>query len=314
MQNSRKITFLNYILSIFVIYILVNMILFPSFYLQTTLNGITAWAFNVLPAILPFIFFTKILSLSGVVEKFSSFFSKPTKFLYNTSSLSSFAFVSSIISGYPVGAKITSDLYQNGKITRQDACKMMSFCSTSGSMFIIGAVGAGMLGSVTAGYLIFIAHILGALINGIIYRKIKLKEIGNENHNFQNFKSNNLSSIVLDSALSVISVGAIIAIFFVVITSLSPLLSMFSPATSSFLGGIIEITKGCLDISALSNLPLKVILSTFIISFGGISTLFQCASLTNSFKPPIGLLILQKLTHAIFSTIIIFIILFIFPL
>ena len=53
---------------------------------------------------------------------------------------------------------------------------MLSFCSTSGPMFIIGAVGAGMFNSTFAGYIMFTSHVLGAFLNGIIYRNIKVKE------------------------------------------------------------------------------------------------------------------------------------------
>ena len=303
MKKLSKNSFFKYIISLFVIYILFCMILSPSFYLQTTLDGISAWALNVLPSLLPFVFFTKILSSFGMIEKFSALFSKPIRKLFNAPSLSAYTFLSSIISGYPVGAKVTADLYKSGKISRTDACKMLSFCSTSGPMFVIGAVGAGMFGSALAGYIIFSAHLLGAFLNGILYRKIKLKEF-DQTKTKQEDKNFNISSIVLDCSLSVISVGAIIAIFFVVITSLSPLLSLLPDSVSAFFGGLVEITKGCLDISTEMPLKIGIVCASFVISFGGISTMLQSSALTSEIKMPIVLMVVQKLTHALLSCLI----------
>lgn len=279
------------------------MILFPHLYISKTLDGISAWAFNVLPSILPFIFFTKVLGTTGTVEKFSSLFKKPCEFLFNTPQISSYVFFMSIISGYPIGAKITSDLYLNGKLSRAEAFRMTSFCSTSGPMFIIGAVGSIMLKNAMYGYIIFVSHILGAILNGIIYRKIKVKEIPfSEQH--EKKSSLDLSTIVLDTSLSVISVGVIIAIFFVIITSFSPILGFLPPKTSALFEGIIEITKGCIDIAKSYNDFGKILACTFVISFGGISTILQSLTMLEKLKMPFPLFILQKFSHAVLSTLI----------
>ena len=295
----------NIFLAIFIFYIIINMVLFPQIYINQTLNGISAWAFNVLPSVLPFIFFTNVLSSTGVVEKVSKLFSRPCKFLFNTPSISSYVFLTSAISGYPVGAKMTADLYQNGKISKNDAFKMTSFCSTSGPMFIIGAVGVGMLTNALYGYIIFLAHILGALINGVLYRKLKVKENEIDSHLISKTpQKTDLSSIVVDSALSIISVGVIIAIFFVVITSLSPIFNLLPSSISCVMEGLVEITKGCIDISSAINGKLTIIACTFIISFGGISTILQSLTMLNKLNMPLWLFVLQKLTHAIISTLI----------
>ena len=292
------------------------MIIFPDIYINQTLNGITAWAFNVLPSILPFIIFTKLLTSLGLVDKLSKTFSKPCKHLFNTPPISSFAFLTSIISGYPVGAKITADLYTNGKISKSEAFRMTSFCSTSGPMFIIGAVGIGMLNSAISGYIILIAHILGAIINGILYRKLELNSTNKTIHTkTQERKSTTIdfSSIILDSVLSILSVGAIIALFFVIITSLSPLFNLFPLKISSILEGLVEITKGCIDISSVfQNEKLAIIACTFVISFGGLSSITQSMAMLNNLKMPVWLFAIQKLSHAIISTLIAFVITLLF--
>lgn len=295
---------LSSFLSIFVLFIIINMILFPSLYIKQTFNGISAWALNVLPSVLPFMFFTKVLTSLGSVEKFSGIFGRLTNKFFKTPAISSFVFLSSVVSGYPVGAKMTADLYQSGEISKAEAFKMCSFCSTSGPMFIVGAVGVSMLGSAQYGYIILISHILGALLNGLIYRNLKIKEENSHEISITQPKNNDLSSMVLDSALSIISVGAIIAIFFVIITALAPIFSIFPPQIASILKGIVEITKGCTDIASSINGIWSIVACTFVISFGGISTILQSITMLNKLNMPIRLFVLQKITHAILSTVI----------
>ncbi len=295
----------NTILSIFVLFIIFNMIFRPALYIQETLNGISAWALNVLPSVLPFMFFTKVLTHLGTIERASGIFGQATKRIFKTPQISAFVFLTSAVSGYPVGAKMTADLYSSGKISKSDAFKMCSFCSTSGPMFIVGAVGVGMLGKPIYGYIILLSHLIGAILNGILYRNLKVKEEELSRQSTpKTAPKSDISSMVLDSALSIISVGAIIAIFFVIITALSPVFSIFPKEISPILQGLVEITKGCKEISLNLNGIWAVLASTFVISFGGFSTILQSIAMLKQLDMPVGLFCLQKFTHALLATLV----------
>ncbi|MEI3517742.1 MAG: hypothetical protein V8R50_10820 [Clostridia bacterium] len=84
----------------------------------------------------------------------------------------------SVLSGYPMGAKIVGDLRRSSEISVGEAKRLMSFCSTSGPAFLIGAVGTGMLGSGFLGGIIAAAHYLGAAVNGMVYTAVLGKECG----------------------------------------------------------------------------------------------------------------------------------------
>lgn len=283
---------------------IVCIIVDPHRFINVALNGISAWSFNVLPSILPFMILTKMLSDLGPMEKFCSLFSKPIQKFYGTSPLASYTFFMSVLSGYPVGSKMIADLYESGKISKTDAFRMSSFCSNSGPMFIVGSVGVMMLLSVSAGYIILVSHILSALLNGFIYRNIKCTE-ENKQERILNKKEFNFGDIIYSSTSAILNVGAIIVLFFLIIECFSPILNLFSPTIASFLKGLIEITKGCLDVSKLIiNQNLKTIICSFLISFGGFSTIFQSIALLKKVKMKVSLFTLQKFTHAILSAII----------
>lgn len=347
---------LRLLLSALILFFIFNMIISPAKFIKEGLNGISAWAFNVLPSVLPFMFFTKALSSLGQMEKLTRSFQRVTKTLFNTPPISFYVFFMAILSGYPVGSKMIADLYMQGKITQEDAYRMSAFCSTSGPMFIIGAVGIGMFKNSLVGYILFLSHILSAFLNGLIYRKLGLKndykdkppkknisqttkiqgknklknkddkfsqkntintqsknneikiDLTNQNSdtnlNRANEKTPDISEIVLSSTLAILSVGCIITIFFIIIECLSPIFNLFPENISALLEGIVEITKGCLSLSTLSNIKLAVILASFVISFGGISTLLQSITMLRQVKIPIKLFALQKLTHALLSALI----------
>ena len=163
-------------LSFFIFLTVIGLALNPEIYIQATFEGLLVWATVVLPALLPFFMLTTMLTKLGVVNNFCQIFNPLTKFLFKAPAISSYIFFMSIISGYPVGAKLTSDCYKQGLITTTEASKITTFTSTSGPMFIIGTVGVGMLHSYLAGVIIFLSHILASIINGIFYRNFYVEQ------------------------------------------------------------------------------------------------------------------------------------------
>jgi hypothetical protein len=69
--------------------------------------------------------------------------------------------------------------------------------------------------------------------------------------------------------------------------------------------GVIELTKGCLDLSAL-NLPLNIVtpILSGLISFGGISIFLQAATFLKDAGINLKFYFKQKITHSIISVFI----------
>ena len=324
MRLSNKFSINRKLILILVITIILGAIVInPEVYITSCLNGIMVWATVVLPALLPFMFFTKTLTELGVADILASKFKLFPK-IFKVPSLAIYVFILSILSGYPVGAKIVADLYESGAISKEEAYKITTFTSNSGPMFILGSVGIGMLASRKLGIIILISHILGALINGLIYRNHK------ENSTEINKKiieKNNLSigDLMWNTVHSVLIIGGFIALFFVIIEIINNL-NIFSPISNLFskifncdaniftaiFNGIFEITRGCLDISKLGLSELvSGTLCTFIISFGGLATAMQALVFLKKFDMRFSFFIKQKITHAIFASVIYFILLLI---
>ena len=295
------------LLSFAIFGLLVAMVAQPQVYMHQTLNALIVWATILLPSLFPFILYTKFLSSLGMIEPISKSFSNITSKLYNVSGISSFVYLMSIMSGYPVGAKLTTDLYMEGKINRGEAQRMITFCANCGPMFLIGTVGVGFLANKTGGYIMLISHFWGALLNGLIYRKYKLNDkttLLQKNTSLCN--EDVLSKNIISSANSMFVVGAYIVIFFVLIQFLNTILPINQSSTfGALFNGFFEITHGCKDIANLTIASnWKIILCCFIASFGGLATAMQSITFLKKLNINFSFFLLFKFTHALLSTVI----------
>ena len=81
------------------------------------------------------------------------------------------ALVLGIVGGYPVGARTAAQLHAGGKLCREDAERLLGFCSNAGPGFIFGVCGSGVFKSPRAGLLLFLVHIASALLCGVLMRR-----------------------------------------------------------------------------------------------------------------------------------------------
>lgn len=275
----------------------VFMVIFPSVVIFSAQKGISLWAESVLPALLPFFICANFLNYMGAVKVI-----RP----------SLFPFAMSVLSGYPMGAKIIGDMRKENTISRTEAKRLISFCSTSGPTFMIGAVGVGMLGSTAAGILIAISHYLGAIANGVIYSFFFKKREPVAAAPLRK-KNQDLLEIFTDAILSAFKSLAIILAYIVLFMFLTDLMHMGgffswidSPPVKALAKGFFEMTVGCGALSECAGLSLqwKSILCTFALSWGGLSIIGQSMSMLSGSQVGLPYFILTKLTHSLLAGII----------
>lgn len=314
----------------FLILLLTLLIIFPSSALNAAKEGINLWLFIVVPSLLPFFIINDMLSSLKVPENISALFTPLVKKVFKTSGYGAYAFIMSIFAGYPSGAKIVSTLLEENKISKSEGEKILTFSSTSGPLFIIGAVGSGMLLNPTLGYILFISHIIGAIINGIFSRPF-FKENFTIQSNKKALKLHTPSEDIILKGIksSLITCGYIggYIIFFCVILELVKNINLLNyisifllnlkviPLDTVncivlFLESLIEVSYGSKIISLSSvTLDTKLVLLSFLIAFSGLAVIGQVSGILSSFKLNIKKYIAFKITHGIFSSIVCFIIL-----
>ena len=116
-NQTKKINILNILYIMLLLAMILVLAIIPATATSAFLDGVRIWATKVMPALLPFFVLSKLLSYTDFIPALSKKLTPITKCLYNIGGVSGYIYLMSIISGYPVGAFLTSDLYKSNKIT-----------------------------------------------------------------------------------------------------------------------------------------------------------------------------------------------------
>ena len=136
--SKFKRNFLSLIFCLFTILL----VIFSRDNMKAAQSGLTLFANSVLPSLLPFFIATELLCHTNIIHYLGRCLNGIMKPLFNVPGEGSFAFLMGIISGYPTGAKIVSNLKEK-KICNTEECeRLIAFTNNSGPLFIVGTVGA----------------------------------------------------------------------------------------------------------------------------------------------------------------------------
>ena len=320
-----------------------SLLLFSTSNLPAIKKGLTLWANSVVPSLFPFFVATELLMNTNFVTILGRFLTKIMKPFFNIRGEGAFGFIMGLISGYPVGAKIACDFRENNICSKEECERLLSFTNNSGPLFIVGTVGISMFGNSTIGLLLLITHILACITVGIIFRFWKYNSsssdyISNKNSNYKKYKNvtfSNLGEIlgksISNSISTVLVIGGFVVIFSSIISilkssgilnslifTLTPIFNFLHIDNSFIYGiltGLLEITNG---ISSISNINIKaisinVIITAFLLGFGGLSVLLQVLSITSKTDLSIKPYIYGKLLHGVLATFYTFVAIKIFP-
>ncbi len=273
----------------------------------------------MLPALLPFFICADFMVSLGIPSLIAKYFEKPFQKLFGTPGSSAFVFIISITSGYPVGAKIIGSMRRRGELTDREGISMLSFCSTSGPLFILGTVGVGMLHSAEAGAVIALSHYIAALLNGVVFRlfngrpndcRTGKRACAVYSDPDRVDRSKSVLELLTDSIVSSLKVLGIICCYIVIFVYLTDLLEMsgalniFADKYSvGFFKGLIEMTIGVSEISAATDIGLRVkcALAAFLVSFGGICIRAQSMSVLKGLNIPLSAYLKIKISHGIIA-------------
>jgi len=226
----------KYIFTIFVSILVLFCILFPESMINSTKSGISLWWKVILPSLFPFMILSNLITKTALPKLFGKLLNPLMQFIFKLPGISAIAIFLGMIGGYPVGAKVTSDLRKSNTISTNTANRLIKFTNNAGPLFMTGAIGIGLYNNAKIGTLLLITHYLSALIVGILFRNKK------ENFNFKNnieFEvitfsklGQTLNEAIKNAISSVVSVGGFIVLFSTISTILfeSGIISFISTA------------------------------------------------------------------------------------
>lgn len=351
--NRFKQYFGDYFIVSIVAMLVFSIIIFPNESVKAAYNGLNIWFTVVLPALLPFFIGSELLVGLGVVKFVGTLLEPVMRPLFNVPGEGSFAFAMSVTSGYPVGVKIVSMLRNDRIVSKIEAQRLLAFCSTSGPLFLIGAVSIGMFKSSEVGIFLAVAHYLAAIIVGLLFSLYKRTKNQNSlqhyptNHQsiikraFLNLSATRrkapsfgilLGNAVKESINTMLMVGGFIILFSVIINILEIIgfvsfiskalffflkpLHVELPIIKALITGLFEITIGC-KIAADTigaSLVSRIAAAAFIIGWSGFSIHAQSISIISITDINSYLYVFCKFLHGIISYILVYLLYPIFTL
>lgn len=332
-----------FIPDLIVLFLILGIILFPNDSLNAAKEGLNIWTTVLIPSLLPFIIGANLIVDLKIVDIIGFIINPITKFIFNVSGKGALVFVISTLSGYPVGSKLASELRINKEISKSEAQRLVSFCSTSGPLFIIGSVATGMFQNSSLGYLMILCHYLGSISVGLLFRNYGKEILSKSNTSIKsniksiiNYKnSENKGFFVLfgdavhNGVNTLLMVGGFVIVFSVIFKVLSlfnvvtfisnllhlplSLLGVSKELCHALISGLFEMTIGCNNISSVSNASeaIKVSLCSFLIGFSGLSILAQCCNFLAKTDINTNIYIFSKFLHGVVASIFTF---FLYPI
>jgi len=270
----------NFFIVIFCFLILFLIFIKKSIVTESILLSLSLWFNTLVPSMFPMFVLSDILInynfINYIPSKLVSFISK----LLNISKPCVLIIFLSLISGFPSNARNIKSVYDRGNITKKEAEHLLLFNHFANPLFVIQTIGSFFLRNTHYGLTILFSHIISNFIIAILFRK--KNTITNSNNNTMNIDCQNFGNIlsisIKKSIDSLFMIAGTATLFLILSTLITNIFSL-SNISSFIIKSILEMTMGLSSLSSLNiNDIYKVIFSTIIISFGGLSVHLQVIS------------------------------------
>ena len=144
------------------------LLLRPEAASQAVGDGLALCANTVIPALFPFFAVVSLLLQLGLVGSLQGLCAPFMGPVFHLRGVCALPLLTGLLGGYPSGARTAADLCRQGLLTRREAELLLGFCDNCGPGFLLGYVGAGILGSARAGAYLFLIHVCSALLVGMV--------------------------------------------------------------------------------------------------------------------------------------------------
>lgn len=299
-----------YIYSVIIIFFFI-MLLFPEIVFHGASQGLLLWFQIVLPTLLPFLILSSLLVNTPAVHILVHITSPLFSRLFRVSRYGSFAVLCGFLCGYPMGGKVTSDLYTSGKISSNEAQYLLSFCNNTSPMFIISYV---IHQNLNASHLIlpalcilFLSPVLCSFLFRPFYQfNPKKSSVSNDTNLSKQYSKNPnlMDECIMKSFETITKIGGYIMLFSILIGLVSSL-----PFTHYIVELLIlpflEITNGVSKLSqSMISFQDKFVIILALVSFGGWCSIAQTRCIISDSGIPLLPYIIEKLITAVVTSLL----------
>lgn len=281
-------------------------------------RGLFLCAQSIVPSLFPFFVLSGLLSESGLSHTLARFAAPLMRRLFRVSGEGAAVFLIGISGGYPLGAAAVAAQCRCAALDEDEAVRLLRFCNNSGPAFIVGAAGSAAFGSAGAGFILYAAHVLAALLLGFLFsRRAPLPPLRAPSPASGNSLAAALPRAVAAAVKSTLLLCGYVVLFSVAVGLLDAF-GIFAQAAGALarctplglgesralLTGLLELGSG---IGALRGQRLcaeSVALAAFLLGWGGLSVQLQTRAVLADTPLSRAPLARYKLLHGLLSALL----------
>ena len=231
-------------------------------------QGISLCLEVVIPSLFPFFL------LSGVLVRSlqDSPMLRPLERVMGVPSGSGCYVLTGFLGGYPIGAQASAEAHRRGNISLSQANRLLAFCSQAGPSFLFG-MAAAQFPHRGCGWALWGLQLLCAWATALLMPRPDSTPV----------KPRASSALSLPEAMTA-SIKAMagvcgwVILFRVILGFLQRwMLWVLPEAAQILLCGILELSNGCLGLSAVQDVGIRFVLSAVMLNFGGVCVAMQTA-------------------------------------
>lgn len=238
--------------------------------LESASEGVNLCLRTVIPALFPFLFLCALIT--------SSLWGEPLPWLRRISRRLGIPaggeslLICAFLGGYPTGAQILGSCYQEGRLDRSTAQRLLPLCSNAGPAFLFGMAAQQFSGSQRAAAL-WIVQILSVFLLALLHGTDTNKTVSLSKDGAT--VSGQLHRSVRTMAL----ICGWILLFQILSCFLERWFFWLLPSEIQVLfKGLLELSSGCCDLYRIESEALRFLICTVQLSFGGLCVTMQTAS------------------------------------
>ena len=254
---------------------LVLLLCFPEVIADGVREGMSLAYRSVIPAVFPSMILSEAL-LHADLTLLDRTLGRALSTLFGVSEIGARAVLLGLLSGFPIGAKVTAELYREARISKEEAERLLLLSSSPSPGFLVGAIGSEMLGSRSLGIRLCLIHLaslatVGCLLRGRRHKheRSPLSPLPSVSFGFS------FSRSVEGAALGCIRVTACVSFFSMVSALVRNAVSNL--ILTSFFSAVLELGSGA-HAAVSAGGGLSPLFLGFSVGFSGLSVYLQSRS------------------------------------
>lgn len=297
---------------ILLLFILINLLIKSNSIQHSIQISFDIWKNNLFPSLFPMFVLSEIFISFNFDHYFNKITAPFTTKLFRSHPITGYVMFMGMLTGFPGGARNIHQLYQQKKITKEEASKLLLFTHFSSPLFIINAISMNFLKKKSLAIVIFLSHYLTNIIIGMLLKKYHPSQEQNdllpEKNTSDNISKTNmgiiLSKAIINGINTTLLILGTISIFMCFTTILKSIFD-FGEVSNAIICGIIEMSQG-LNYISLLNIPLRIktTLCAMIISFGSFSVHLQIMGVLSGSYIKYLPFLFSRILHAFLSGLI----------